>query len=158
MKSENRRNTIRQTLTGFLFSLLLGFIVLGTSSVSANAQTRTAAGATRPSIFYYAKNYQAVNKQRLEMRRGNAARVYFDTSRQRWAVEVRYAATVTTTTRRNENWSADGGKLPNGASIIYSPTRELAESIYKASLRQGDWAKMWYDAKRRDWAVAVKPR
>ncbi|MEJ7849406.1 MAG: hypothetical protein WKF92_15095, partial [Pyrinomonadaceae bacterium] len=60
--------------------------------------------------------------------------------------------TVTTTT------SADGGNRPNGASIIYFPTQGSAEGIYKASLRQGDWAKMWYDSKRREWAVAVKPR
>jgi hypothetical protein len=39
-----------------------------------------------------------------------------------------------------------------------SPTKGSAEGIYKASLRQGDWAKMWYDSKRREWAVAFKPR
>ena len=36
--------------------------------------------------------------------------------------------------------------------------KKRGKRVYNASLRQGDWAKMWYDEKRREWAVAVKPR
>jgi len=113
-------------------------------------------------IYYYDFKSNAEGKFRAEKSRGKNARMFYDNGRRKWAVEVGNdlpignstvgSKTVTTTT------SADGGNLPNGASIIYFPTRASAEGIYKASLRQGDWAKMWYDAKRREWAVAVKPR
>jgi hypothetical protein len=156
MKLKNSGKTIKQKLVKMVFGVGLGLISIGAlTATETNAQTRT--GVTRPSVFYYSKNYQAVNKQRLEMRRGNAARVYFDNVRGKWAVEVRYGAQTTVRTQRNNNNSTQVGNLPNGATILYFPTRDTAEGIYRASLRQGDWAKMWYDTKRREWAVAVKP-
>jgi hypothetical protein len=127
------------------------------SPTVADNQKRT--GIT---TFYYGYKSNAEGKLKAEQRRGKSARMYYDNARRQWAVDVSNGLstgtipirtkTVTTTT------SADGGNLPNGASIIYFPTKGSAEGIYKASLRQGDWAKMWYDSKRREWAVAVKPR
>jgi hypothetical protein len=98
--------------------------------------------------------------------------MYYSDARRQWAVDVGNGlannnsssggggggSSGGTSASSNPNWSADGGNLPNGASVIYFPTRASAEGIYKASLRQGDWAKMWYDARRKEWAVAVKPR
>lgn len=89
--------------------------------------------------------------------------MFYDGGRRKWAVEVGNDLPVGNSTAGNRNvtttnTSAGGSNLPNGASIIYFPTRASAEGIYKASLRQGDWAKMWYDAKRKEWAVAVKSR
>ncbi|MCA1564226.1 MAG: hypothetical protein LC803_00945 [Acidobacteria bacterium] len=139
---------------------------LTSSTRPTTAPTPNATTAPRPQtgtyIYYYGYKSNAEGKLRAEQSRGKSARMFYDNGRRQWAVEVGNdlptgngsvaPGTATTTT------SADGGNLPNGASIIYFPTRESAEGIYKASLRQGDWAKMWYDAKRREWAVAVKPR
>lgn len=87
--------------------------------------------------------------------------MYYDDSRRIWAVDVSNgfssgasmteSKTVTTT-------STDSSNIPKGASIIYYPTKASAEGIYKASIKQGDWAKTGYDSKRSEWAVALKPR
>jgi hypothetical protein len=128
-----------------------------TSPTMADNQKRT--GIT---TYYYGYKSNAEGKLNAEQRRGKSARMYYDNSRRKWAVDVSNELSSGTTTIRTKTvtttTSADGGKLPNGASIIYFPTKGSAEGIYKASLRQGDWAKMWYDSKRREWAVAVKPR
>ena len=153
----NRKNRIKQGFRGILLSLGLGLFLIGALSVAGSAQTRNDSQYSRATIFYYSKNYQAVNRQRAEMRRGNATRVFYDNLRRKWAVEVRYAAYGTTTVRRNGNSSTQAGRLPNGATVLYFPTQDMADGIYRAHLRQGDWAKMWYDAKRREWVVAVKP-
>ncbi|MCA1623443.1 MAG: hypothetical protein LC778_06500, partial [Acidobacteria bacterium] len=127
------------------------------SPTVADNQKRT--GIT---TFYYGYKSNAEGKLNAEQRRGKSARMYYDNSRRKWAVDVSNGLLSGTTTIRTKTvtttTSADGGNLPNGASIIYFPTKGSAEGIYKASLRQGDWAKMWYDSKRREWAVAVKPR
>jgi hypothetical protein len=127
------------------------------SPTVADNQKRT--GIT---TFYYGYKSNAEGKLNAEQRRGKSARMYYDNSRRKWAVDVSNGLSSATTTIRTKTvtttTSADGGNLPNGASIIYFPTKGSAEGIYKASLRQGDWAKMWYDSKRREWAVAVKPR
>lgn len=128
------------------------------SSTVADNQTRT--GIT---TFYYGFKSNAEGKLNAEQKRGKTARMYYDNSRRKWAVDVSNGLSTGTTTTGTKTvttttTSADGGNLPNGASIIYFPTKSSAEGIYKASLRQGDWAKMWYDSKRREWAVAVKPR
>lgn len=133
--------------------LLAAFLAVGFHQTAlAEAANQSAAVQTSTRVFYYSRNYQATNKHREETRKGNTARTYYDNSRRKWAVEVRYGTNTT-----DGDWSADGGKLPNGASIIYFPTKSSAEGIYKSSLAQGDWAKMWYDQKRGSWAVAVKP-
>ncbi len=127
------------------------------SPTVADNQKRT--GIT---TFYYGYKSNAEGKLKAEQRRGKSARMYYDNARRQWAVDVSNGLSTGTTTIRTKTvtttTSADGGNLPNGASIIYFPTKGSAEGIYKASLRQGDWAKMWYDSKRREWAVAVKPR
>ena len=127
------------------------------SPTVADKQTRT--GIT---TFYYGYKSNAEGKLNAEQRRGKSARMYYDNSRRKWAVDVSNGLSNGTTTKGTKTvptyTSADGGNLPNGANIIYFPTKASAEGIYKASLRQGDWAKMWYDSKRREWAVAVKPR
>ena len=131
------------------------------SSTIADNQTRT--GVT---TFYYGYKSNAEGKLEAEQKRGKTARMYYDNSRRKWAVEVSNGLSTGTTTTGTKtvtttNTSADGvGKLPNGATILYFPTQNKAnaEGIYRASLKQGDWAKMWYDSKRREWAVAVKPR
>jgi hypothetical protein len=125
--------------------------------------------ASRPQtgsyIYYYEYKSNAEGKLKAERGRGKSARMFYDSGRRRWAVEVGndlrtgtstgQTKTVTTTTTT----PAEGvGSLPNGATVLYFPSKDMAEGIYKASLRQGDWAKMWYDSKRREWAVAVKPR
>jgi hypothetical protein len=113
-------------------------------------------------IYYYDYKSNAEGKLKAEKSRGKSARMFYDNGRRRWAVEVGNDLPTGNTTVRNKTvtttTSADGGNLPSGATVLHFPTRESAEGIYKASLRQGDWAKMWYDSKRRDWAVAVKPR
>jgi len=117
---------------------------------------------TGTNIYYYGYKSNAEGKLRAERNRGKNARMFYDNGRRKWAVEVGNGLSTGTTTKGTKtvrtNTSADGGNLPNGANIIYFPTKASAEGIYKASLRQGDWAKMWYDSKRREWAVAVKPR
>ncbi len=128
-----------------------------TSPTVADNQKRT--GIT---TYYYGYKSNAEGKLNAEQRRGKSARMYYDNSRRKWAVDVSNGLSSGTTTKGTKTvtttTSADGGNLPNGASIIYFPTKASAEGIYKSSLRQGDWAKMWYDSKRREWAVAVKPR
>ena len=124
----------------------------------ADEQKRT--GIT---TFYYAHKSNAVGKLNAEQRRGKYARMYYSDARREWAVDVSNGlkagtSAPATPSPTTPNQSADGGNLPNGASVIYFPTKQSAEGIYQASLRQGDWAKMWYDSKRKQWAVAVKPR
>lgn len=144
----------------------------GGSGTTATTTTRPPSVAdeqrrTGITTFYYAHKSNAVGKLNAEQKRGKYARMYYSDERRQWAVDVSngLSAGTSTPTRptatsapARPDLSADGGNLPNGASVIYFPTRESAEGIYKASQRQGDWAKMWYDAKRRQWAVAVKPR
>ena len=117
---------------------------------------------TGANIYYYGYKSNAEGKLRAEQNRGKSARMFYDNERRKWAVEVSNGLTTGTTTIKTKTvtttTSAYGGNLPNGANIIYFPTKTSAEGIYKSSLRQGDWAKMWYDSKRREWAVAVKPR
>ena len=88
--------------------------------------------------------------------------MFYDRGRGKWAVEVANDVPAATNRRRTDTEATTEpggpGRLPNGATVLYFPNKSNAEGIYKASLRQGDWAKMWYDAKRREWAVAVKPR
>jgi len=127
------------------------------SPTMADNQTRT--GIT---TFYYGYKSNAEGKLKAEQRRGKSARMYYDNSRGKWAVDVSNGLSNGTNTIRTKTvtttTSADGGNLPNGANIVYFPTKASAEGIYKASLRQGDWAKMWYDSKRGEWAVAIKIR
>ena len=117
---------------------------------------------TGTNIYYYGYKSNAEGKLRAERNRGKNARMFYDNGRRKWAVEVGNGLSTGTTTIRTKTvrttTSADGGNLPNGANIIYFPTKASAEGIYKASLRQGDWAKMWYDKKRGEWAVAIKIR
>ncbi len=90
------------------------------------------------------------------------ARMFYDSGRRKWAVEVANDLRDATNAGRtkSETTTAAGGvgRLPDGDTVLYFPTQSVAEGIYKASLRQGDWAKMWYDSNRREWAVAVKRR
>lgn len=112
--------------------------------------------------YYYSFKSNAEGKLKAEQARGKRARMFYDGGRRRWAVEVgNDLPTGNTTVKTNPSSPtvSDGpGTLPNGATVLYFPAKSNAEGIYKASLRQGDWARMWYDAKRREWAVAVKPR
>lgn len=125
-------------------------------------ETTVSTPQTGTYIYHYDYKSNAEGKLRAEKSRGKNARMFYDSGRRKWAVEVGNDLPVGNSTVGNRSvtttTSADGGNLPNGASIIYFPTKASAEGIYKASLRQGDWAKMWYDAKRKEWAVAVKPR
>ncbi len=130
------------------------------TNTSAIADNQTRTGIT---TFYYEYKSNAEGKLNAEQKRGKTARMYYDNARRKWAVDVSNGLSTGTTTTGTKTvttttTSADGGNLPNGASITYFPTKGSAEGIYKASLKQGDWAKMWYDSKRREWAVAVKPR
>ena len=141
-----------------------GSTVNTTNSLTANSST-IADNQTRTGIttFYYGFKSNAEGKLNAEQKRGKSARMYYDNSRRKWAVDVSNGLSTDTTitgtkTVTTTTMSADGGNLPNGASIIYFPTKTSAEGVYKSSLKQGDWAKMWYDSKRREWAVAVKPR
>lgn len=113
-------------------------------------------------IYYYDYKSNAEGKFKAERNRGKKARMFYDNGRRKWAVEVANDLPAATNAGRTESGSTTAtggvGRLPNGATILYFPTESMAEGIYKASLRQGDWAKMWYDANRREWAVAVKPR
>ena len=116
-------------------------------------------------VYYYDYKSNAEGKLKAEKNRGKQARMFYDGGRRKWAVEVANDLPASTNAGRTESGSSGSatttggvGRLPNGATILYFPTESMADGIYKASLRQGDWAKMWYDAKRREWAVAVKPR
>lgn len=134
------------------------------TAVPTPNDTTDARPQTGSYIYYYEYKSNAEGKLKAERGRGKSARMFYDNGRRRWAVEVGNdlpigtnagrTKTVTTTTTPAEGV----GSLPNGATVLHFPTKDMAEGIYKASLRQGDWAKMWYDSKRRDWAVAVKPR
>jgi hypothetical protein len=117
---------------------------------------------TGSNIYYYDYKSNAEGKFKAEKNRGKKARMFYDGGRRKWAVEVANDLPAATNTGRTESGGATAtggvGRLPNGATILYFPTESIADGIYKASLRQGDWAKMWYDSNRREWAVAVKPR
>ena len=132
------------------------------TTVQTPNETTVAKPQTGTYIYYYDYKSNAEGKLKAEKNRGKSARMFYDGGRRKWAVEVGNGLTTGSNTTRTRpvstTTSADGGKLPNGASVIYFPTKASAEGIYNASLRQGDWAKMWYDTKRREWAVAVKPR
>ncbi len=133
-----------------------------TTTVQTPNETTILKPQTGTNTYYYDYKSNAEGKLRTEKNRGKSARMFYDNERRKWAVEVSNGLTTGTTTIKTKTvtttTSADGGNLPNGANIIYFPTKTSAEGIYKSSLRQGDWAKMWYDSKRREWAVAVKPR
>ena len=130
-----------------------------TNSSSTIADNQKVTGIT---TFYYGYKSNAEGKLEAEQKRGKTARMYYDNSRRKWAVDVSNGLSTGATTKEAKTAtttaSAGGENLPKGANVIYFPTKESAEGIYKASLRQGDWTKMWYDSKRREWAVAVKPR
>ncbi len=136
-----------------------------TSPGSAPTTNETTASnpQTGSYIYYYDHKSNAEGKLKAEKNRGKKARMFYDSGRRKWAVEVANDSPAATnrggSTDSETTTEASGpGRLPKGATILYFPTKSNAEGIYKASLRQGDWAKMWYDAKRREWAVAVKPR
>lgn len=141
---------------------------LTSSTRPAAAPTPNDTTASRPQtgsyIYYYEYKSNAEGKLKAEKSRGKSARMFYDNGRRRWAVEVGNDLPTGNTTVRTKTVTttatpAEGvGSLPNGATVLYFPDKGMAEGIYKASLRQGDWAKMWYDSKRREWAVAVKPR
>jgi hypothetical protein len=128
-----------------------------TTSESTASQTQTGSN-----IYYYDYKSNAEGKLRAEKNRGKRARMFYDSGRGKWAVEVANGLPASTNAGRTDSGSTTAtggvGRLPDGATILYFPTESSAEGIYKASLRQGDWAKMWYDSNRRQWAVAVKPR
>jgi len=138
---------------GLAIALCAGF----TMSVQAQSSIARQQAQTGITTYYYGYKSNAIGKVNAEKRRGKYARMYYDNSRRKWAVDVSNGLSTGVSTPTNPNRSVDGGNLPNGARVIYFPTKGSAEGIYKASLRQGDWAKMWYDSKRREWAVAVKP-
>lgn len=131
-------------------------------SAPATSETTASNPQTGSYIYYYDFKSNAEGKLKAEKNRGKKARMFYDSGRRKWAVEVANDLPAATNRGRtdSETTTEPGGpgRLPNGATILYFPTKSNAEGIYKASLRQGDWAKMWYDAKRREWAVAVKPR
>lgn len=139
---------------------------LMSSTGPKSAPTTNESTASQPQtgsyIYYYDHKSNAEGKFKAEKNRGKKARMFYDSGRRKWAVEVANNLPAATNAGRGESGttSASGGvgSLPNGATILYFPTQSVAEGIYKASLRQGDWAKMWYDSNRREWAVAVKPR
>ncbi len=153
MKAIDLKKTAKLNALTLVLGAAVALVAGALSAPGVSAQTRSTYGARSTVTFYYARNSQATRKHQAELRKGNGARMYYDDLRRRWAVEVSVGAEAS---RPDPNLSADGGNLPNGAKIIYFPTRQSAEGIYQASLRQGDWAKMWYDAKRGEWAVAVK--
>jgi hypothetical protein len=136
----------------------------GTSPGSAPTTNETTASnpQTGSNIYYYDYKSNAEGKLKAEKNRGKRARMFYDSGRCKWAVEVANGLPASTNAGRTESQAPTEpggvGRLPNGATILYFPTKSMAEGIYNASLRQGDWAKMWYDEKRREWAVAVKPR
>jgi len=128
-------------------------------TTASNQQTNPQTGSY---IYYYEYKSNAEGKLKAERNRGKRARMFYDSGRRRWAVEVANDLPAATNRGRAESETTTEpggpGRLPNGATVLYFPNKSNAEGIYKASLRQGDWAKMWYDEKRREWAVAVKPR
>jgi hypothetical protein len=131
-------------------------------AVPTTNETTASQPQTGSNIYYYDYKSNAEGKLKAEKNRGKKARMFYDSGRRKWAVEVANDLPAATNPGRteSENTTAAGGvgRLPNGATILYFPTESMADGIYKASLRQGDWAKMWYDSNRRQWAVAVKPR
>lgn len=147
--------------------LLLSFglaIAFGAGfTISAHAQSNVAKKQAETGIttFYYGYKSNAIGKVNVEKKRGKYARMYYDDSRRKWAVDVSNGLSSgagMTESKTATTTSTDSSNIPKDASIIYFPTKASAEGIYKASIKQGDWAKMWYDSKRREWAVAVKPR
>lgn len=123
--------------------------------------------SSSPDDYYYYSFHSKANAEsslRSHTRMGKEAAMAYDTSARKWVVRVRKGdSSAGGAGRRGSSPpaaanSGDAPTLPQGATVLYFPTRENAEGIYKASLKQGDWAQMWYDAKRRAWAVAVKPR
>jgi hypothetical protein len=131
-------------------------------SERATNETTASNPQTGSYIYYYEYKSNAEGKLKAERNRGKRARMFYDSGRRRWAVEVANDVPGGTNAGRTESQGTTEpggpGRLPNGATVLYFPNKSMAEGIYKASLRQGDWAKMWYDEKRREWAVAVKPR
>ena len=133
--------------------------------LSSNSQS-----LTRTIVYHYDYKSNAQGKVRVERSRGKNARMFYDTARRKWAVEVGETAgvgrdeydssTTISPTKRKINTSANvgSGSLPNGATVSYFPDKQMAEEIHKAAIKQGDWTKMWYDENRRAWAVAVKVR
>lgn len=132
-------------------------------------------------ILHFPTKQMAEDLYNAHLRQGDCAKLSYDAKRKEWELAIKAvpgasarrgtattsakttAASNKTTAATGKNAtaatvSADGEKLPKGASVIYFPTRETAEGIYKASLKQGDWAKMWFDKKRGEWAVAVKSK
>ncbi|HEY0082134.1 MAG TPA: hypothetical protein VGB61_05035 [Pyrinomonadaceae bacterium] len=167
---------MKAEITKSVLGVALGLLVFGVMPSATRAQSQSSRSQAQAiadeqkrtgiTTFYYAHKSNATGKLNAEQRRGKYARMYYSDARRQWAVDVSNGLANGgstsggggTSASTNPNWSADGGNLPNGASVIYFPTKASAEGIYKASLRQGDWAKMWYDARRKEWAVAVKPR
>ena len=164
MRINNLNKIKKNNRSKLLLSVGLAIALCAGFTMSAQAQSDVAKRQAQTGIttYYYGYKSNAVGKVNAEKRRGKYARMYYSNERRQWAVDVSNGLSTGTTTIRTKTvtttTSADGGNLPNGANIIYFPTKASAEGIYKASLRQGDWAKMWYDSKRREWAVAVKPR
>jgi len=131
-------------------------------STPTTNETTASTPQTGSHIYYYNLKSNAERNLRTELNRGKRARMFYDSGRGKWAVEVADDSPASSNAGRTESQTTTEpggpGRLPNGATVLYFPNKSNAEGIYKASLRQGDWAKMWYDEKRREWAVAVKPR
>lgn len=141
------------------------------SNADTDDEETNSTSETRTIIYQYEYKSNAEGKLRAERNRGKTARMFYDSSVRRWTVEVEEPVDVTgtdsddttttvLTTKSKVNTDAEVGSsnLPNGATVSYFPDKEMAEGIYRAALKQGDWTKMWYDEKRRAWAVAIKVR
>lgn len=139
-------------------------------SSSDEEESSDSQSSTRTIVYHYDYKSNAQGKVKVERARGKNARMFYDSSRRKWAVEVGEnvgagkddddSPTVIAPAKRKVNTSAKvgSGNLPNGATVSYFPDKQMAEEIYRAAVKQGDWSKMWYDENRRAWAVAIKIR
>jgi len=160
----------------------LGVDRSGTSTVTttrSGGENAAAVGAGCESMLrnvapvYFPSRSLAADMYNVHLRQGDCAKMW-DAGSNGWALAVkavpgagsRRGAVTTTKTRTTTNGASTRittrtvttpAGIPRGANISYFPDRSTADAIYRAALRQGDWAKMW-DAGSRGWAVAIKVR
>lgn len=124
---------------------------------------------TRTVVYHYEYKSNAQGKLKTELKRGKTARIFYDKTVSRWAVEVEESVSSVKSNQAksteknpknkvNNLAEVGSGKLPNGATVSYFPDKTMAEEVHKAAIKQGDWTKIWYDETRRAWAVAIKIR
>lgn len=149
---------LKSLLSGIMFTFIFGLaaaaVSAGTlSSSSSNANFANQTGVTT----YHYKTRSAANDSLTAARaEGYTARMYYNSARRQWAVEVNYKkAGNLNSGGRSATGAGCEAALRSGATVLYFPSRQMAEEMYNAHLRQGDCAKVW-NAGSQGWALAIK--